>query len=48
MEWILTKVETQQESFVPDQYQPGGGPKEWERLVDVKTHLYLYFSFKWY
>ena len=37
MEWIPTKVETQQESFVPDQYQPGGSPKEWERHVDVKT-----------
>ena len=31
MEWIPTKVETQHESFDPDQYQPGGGPKEWER-----------------
>ena len=28
MEWIPTKVETQHESFVPDQYQPGGGRKE--------------------
>ena len=39
MECIPTKVETQQECFVPDQYQPGRGPKEWERHVDVKTPL---------
>ena len=39
MEWISTKVVTQYESFVPDQYQPNGGPKELEIHVDVKTTL---------
>ena len=42
MEWIPTQVGTQHKSFVPNQYQPGGGLKEWERHVDVKTPLRPY------
>ena len=39
MERIHTKFKTQHESLVRDQYQPSGGPKDWERHVDVKADL---------